>query len=58
MLCKQCKTDKPPSEFLWGGKKGRMKVKFCAACAAANMRRYWSTQMVGKKPEEFADAGD
>lgn len=53
IFCKQCKMSKSPDEFLWGGKVGRIKVRFCNSCAQANMKRYWSTRMVGRKPEEF-----
>lgn len=55
MVCKQCKVDKPPSEFLWHGKRYRIKVRKCFACGIANMRKYKATQMVGRKPEEFSE---
>lgn len=58
MWCKQCKTEKPPNQFLWNGRRGKFVVKFCNACASANMLRYHAMHMVGKKPEEFRDAGD
>lgn len=58
MNCSQCKTDKDASSFLWGGKRGRIKVKLCNDCARDNMALYTNTVMVGRKADEFKDAGD
>lgn len=58
LYCKQCKRNRPDSEFLWKGKRGRFRIRLCNECAGSNMKRYWATRMVGRKPEEFSDAGD
>lgn len=58
MICKQCSADKPSSDFLWHGKRNRIRVRFCNECSKHNMALYSSTVMVGRKPEEFEDRGD
>ena len=58
LFCKGCKRDRDATSFLWKGRKGKLRVRLCNECASANMKRYWATRMVGRKPEEFADAGD
>jgi protein-arginine kinase activator protein McsA len=58
MFCKQCSTDKEPSDFLWNGKRGKWRVKICNECAKTNMSSYHATRMVGRKADEFKDAGD
>lgn len=58
LICKQCKRELPSSEFLWNGKRGRIRVRFCGECAGANMRRYWSTKLRNMKADDVAAIDD
>lgn len=55
--CKQCKREKPESDFLDLRRK-RWKVTRCWGCASKNMRKWAQTQNVGKRPEDVVEAPD
>lgn len=56
MWCKQCKREKPESEFL-SLRKGRgWRVTKCNPCASANMAKYGAKSWVGRKADEVVEA--
>lgn len=55
--CKQCKTDRPETEFL-PMRQPSFRVVICDRCAQANMAKWNATQNVGLRPDQVKDAGE